>query len=107
VRRVLCPRSAGGPRDAEALFLNHRGGRITTRGVSQIVLRHLLASGLGKKITPHGLRHTFATHLLDEGADLRVIQEFLGHARLSTTQRYTHVSADHLMKVYDRAHPRA
>ncbi len=107
VREALGARREKGPRDSEALFLNHRGGRLTARGVSRIVLTHLMRSGLGKKITPHGLRHSFATHLLDAGADLRAIQELLGHARLRTTQRYTHVGLDKVLEVYDRAHPRA
>ncbi len=107
VRGEFHPRQAVGPQDSEALFLNRRGGRITARSVSQIVLKHLRHSGLGRKITPHGLRHSFATHLLDAGADLRAIQELLGHARLSTTQRYTHVGLDKVLEVYDRTHPRA
>lgn len=90
-----------------ALFRNRLGRRLTPRGLHRIVRARARAVGLYRPVTPHTLRHTFATHLLDEGADLRLIQEFLGHARLGTTQRYTHVSADHLMRVYDRAHPRA
>jgi integrase/recombinase XerC len=90
-----------------AVFLNRHGKRMTTRSVARSVEKHLKACGIAAHISPHGLRHTFATHLLNSGADLRVIQEMLGHASLSTTQRYTHLNLDQLTAVYDKAHPRA
>ena len=93
--------------DHGALFLNQRGGRLTARSVRRIIDKAVLAAAEGRHVHPHMVRHSFATHLLDGGADLRHIQELLGHVNISTTQIYTHVSVDHLLRVYDASHPRA
>jgi len=90
-----------------ALLVNHRGGRLTTRSVGRIVKKIAVAKGLSPEVHPHTLRHAFGTHMLEEGADLRAIQELLGHERLSTTQRYTQLSMKHVLQVYDQTHPRA
>lgn len=94
-------------RNEEALFLNRTGKRLTERGVRRIVVKYARAIALHGRIGPHTLRHSFASHLLQGGADLRVIQELLGHSSLSTTQKYTHLDITHLMDVYDKAHPLA
>jgi integrase/recombinase XerC len=100
------PLNKNGPEKNSPLFLNKNYKRLTTRSIGRILEKLIQECGLRTTVSPHGLRHTFATHMLDAGADLRIVQELLGHKSLSTTQKYTHVSIDKLMETYDKAHPR-
>lgn len=95
------------PRKGSALFLNKTGARLTARSIRNIINKHIQRVGMHKKVSPHAIRHSFATHLLNRGADLRSVQELLGHLNLSTTQIYTHLTTEKLKNVYDQAHPRA
>jgi len=101
------PKTSTPEKSMPALLVNQRGGRLTTRSVGRIVKSIAVAQGLSSEVHPHTLRHAFGTHMLEEGADLRAIQELLGHERLATTQRYTQLSVKHMMNVYDQTHPRA
>jgi integrase/recombinase XerC len=102
----LCRKKHGDAKTVP-LFLNRSAGRLTARSVARVVASRTRQAGVLQKMSPHGLRHSFATHLLNAGADLRAVQELLGHESLSTTQRYTHLDIDRLMSVYDSAHPRS
>ncbi len=104
VRQQLLRRAG---KTTQRLFVNRRGGPLTTRSVGRIVKQIAIAKGLSPDVHPHTLRHAFGTHMLSEGADLRAIQELLGHERLSTTQKYTQLSVSQVLEVYDRTHPRA
>jgi integrase/recombinase XerC len=105
-RQMLQKKSDSGATADGPLFLNRFHKRLTSRSIARILKQLVSAVGLLTPVSPHALRHTFATHMLDAGADLRAVQELLGHKSLSTTQKYTHVSIDHLMETYDKAHPR-
>ena len=106
-REVMVPARFARRGDAEAVFLNQRGGRLSRQGAWAMVRRYGDRVGLGERLTPHVLRHSCATHMLDHGADIRVVQELLGHASIATTQVYTRVSTERLRQVYEQAHPRA
>jgi integrase/recombinase XerC len=110
IRRYLACRAADRPRDRSptALFVNAQNGRrLTTRSLRRIMTRYAVITGLDPDLSPHSLRHSFATHMLNNGADMRSVQELLGHENLSTTQIYTHLTHENLKQTYDRAHPRA
>jgi len=104
---LVCAAPFPSRQTTEALFLNRFGGPLTDRSLHRLIVKYAHKAGLGRKVTPHTLRHTFATHMLEAGADLRVVQELMGHVSLVSTQTYTRVSREHLKKVYDAAHPRA
>jgi tyrosine recombinase XerC len=107
IRDYIKKRRASKTKDPGALFFNKNGGRLTDRSIRRIINKYILKTSIQQKISPHTLRHSFATHLLDHGADLRSVQELLGHANLSTTQIYTHITTERLKSAYQKAHPRA
>lgn len=107
IRKYVEARDGRKARDKDAVFLNKSGRRLTDRSIRRIVDKHIKSASIAEHISPHSLRHSFATHLLDRGADLRSVQELLGHMNLSTTQIYTHVTMERLREAYDKAHPRA